>query len=229
MRTAVTLEIACFNAPAAITASQAGADRIELCTDRSAGGTTPPLSWLTTVKAAVTIPVYVMVRPRGGDFDYTELEFLEMQRTISTYKGHAHGFVFGLLTPDRRVDVARTRVLVEMARPRPCTFHRAFDETKNLLEALEDVCESGCEAILTSGGAETAAAGVEVLAMLVQRAAGRVVVMPGGGVRASNVQAIREATGAVVLHSSAVLGDSDEPDIKEIAHMRELATAPLLR
>lgn len=159
------LEICCFNSESAKVAAEAGmdqgamsalkettvnhalltgADRIELCSDREAGGVTPPLDWLTQIKSRhASTPVFVMVRPRGGDFLYTEEEFNIMKNNIATFKQHANGFVFGVLNPDKTVDTARTTELVRLASPLPCTFHKAFDDTPSLFKAIEDVISTG--------------------------------------------------------------------------------------
>lgn len=216
------LEVACFSPEHAILAHEAGADRIELCDDREAGGTTPPLLWLTTVRRHVTVPIFVMIRPRGGDFHYSKLEFARMKADIREFKPLADGYVFGMLKEDRKVDRAHTAELVELAHPLPCTFHRAFDDTPDTFEAFEDVISTGCRAILTSGGAATALAGVEVLAQLIRMSQGRITVMPGGSVRAKNINSLKGYTRATVLHSSGVLNGEDKPSADEIRAMKEL-------
>ena len=220
------LEIACFDAQSATTAFHAGADRIELCHGKDSGGTTPSISSLRQVKQHVTtIPVYVMIRPRGGDFVYSHTEFEQMNSEIDTFRDRVDGFVFGILTGEGRVDVQRTAELVRRAQGLPCTFHRAFDEVKDLGTALEDVVETGCEAILSSGGKRDAQAGATVLAGLVHQARGRIQILPGGGVRATNIRELREVTGADVFHSSGMLAGRTEADAEEIAAMKALLCA----
>ncbi|KAF2213801.1 hypothetical protein CERZMDRAFT_38154 [Cercospora zeae-maydis SCOH1-5] len=216
------LEIACFNAKSAAMAATAGADRVELCSNAAAGGVTPPSAWLSEVKAQVTTPVFTMIRPRPGNFRYSDAEFEEMRRSIAAFRSEADGFVFGLLDGDGRVDVARTAELVRLASPLPCTFHRAFDETADLMQALEDVVASGCHAILSSGGASDAAAGADVLRQLVEKAAGRIVVIAGGGIRLSNLQHICVTSGVSVCHSSALAANSPTPDDREMRHMKAM-------
>ena len=219
------LEICCFNADNAILAWKAGADRIEFCDDRDAGGTTPTLESLLGVKQQVTIPVFVMIRPRGGDFCYSDLEFDRMKADADAFKLRVDGFVFGILDQNQRVDVQRTAELVRRAHPLPCTFHRAFDETRDQFEALEDVITSGCHAILSSGGASNAIAGAGVLAELFDRASGRIIVMPGGGVRSKSISEIQVLTKANIYHSSAIDNGCTEPEASEIRlmkmHLRE--------
>ena len=215
------LEVCCFRPQDAITAFRAGADRIELCDKREAGGTTPPLEWLKEVKQNIPIPVFVMVRPRGGNFVYSDSEFLEMQATIKSLRSSADGFVLGILHDDHSIDVVRTAQLVAAAAPLPCTFHKAFDETPDPLEALAMVIDSGCRALLTSGQASTAQAGVEILSQLVRAARDQVTVIPGGGVRASNLADLQARTGAVVFHSAAARSIS-QPCCLEIRQLKAL-------
>ncbi|KXL51333.1 hypothetical protein M433DRAFT_60587 [Acidomyces richmondensis BFW] len=217
---AALLEIACFTPDHAILAFEGGADRIELCDNREVGGTSPSLQSLVKVKQHVTIPVFVMIRPRGGDFNYTADEFSQMQAKIKEFKQYADGFVFGVLDRQRQVDNSRTRQLVALARPLPCTFHRAFDETGDLFGALRDVVKTGCSSILTSGGAPTASSGIEVLAKLVHMAQGKITIIAGGGLRAKNILTVRGCTRAPVFHSSAVLKDQEGPSIEEIRQLK---------
>lgn len=222
-----TLEIACFNPESAIVASEAGADRIELCDNQDVGGTTPSPQWLADVKARVNIPVFVMVRPREGGFTHPDFEVEQMVADIDRLKSNADGFVFGILKQDHRIDVEKTSMLVRKAQPLPCTFHRAFDEAPEPFEALEAVIATGCSAILTSGGAPTVDGGVEVLRNLVEKAEGRVDIIPGGGLRLQNLSHIRRLTGACTFHSSALAPDATLPDEAEIRHMKRLLVEDL--
>ena len=178
------LEIACFTTESAITAWKAGADRIELCEDREAGGTTPSLEALVYVKQHVPIPVFAMIRPRGGDFNYASNEFERMKADIDAFKSIADGFVFGLLDEDCGVDTKRTALLVNRAAPLPCTFHRAFDRAREQPQALEDIITCGCQAVLSSGGCSDALSGAVILRGLVVQARDRITIIAGGGVRA---------------------------------------------
>lgn len=216
------LEIACFTPDSAIQAYQAGADRIELCKDRRAGGTTPPLDSILQVKQHVAIPVFAMIRPRGDDFNYTDEEFQQMLQDIDSFKPMVDGFVFGMLTDRNDVDVVRTTLLVEKALPLPCTFHRACDASRDKLQALEDIIACGCQDVLTSGGAPTAAAGLLVLRELVESAGARTQVIVAGGVRANNIVKLREGTKAQSFHSSGVLGRDDciEVDTSEVRQLK---------
>jgi copper homeostasis protein len=217
------LEIACFTTNSALIAQSAGADRVELCDGMSVGGLTPDHTSLAAIRNRITIPVNIMIRPRGGDFVYTDAEFEQMKGDIAHFKALASGFVFGLLSPAGGVDVERNRELVELAQPLPCTFHRAFDETApGTYDALEDVITCGFKTILTSGCEANAVAGVEVLAELVKRAQGRIAIMPGGSVRSSNVKSLRERTGADWYHSSAVVGEGDVASSAEVHLLKEV-------
>ncbi|KIW29509.1 uncharacterized protein PV07_05322, partial [Cladophialophora immunda] len=214
------LEIACFNPESAVAASEAGADRIELCDNADVGGTTPPSNWLTDLRDKIRVPINIMVRPRGGDFVYSPEEFQEMKDVIISLKSVADGFVFGILKQDRTVDTARTSELVKLAAPLPCTFHRAFDETPDLFQALEDIVDCGSRTILTSGGVSSAIQNCDVLAKLVKQADSRIVVMPGGGVRSANIEELKAKTDALVFHSSALIAAQNVADAAEIKQMK---------
>jgi copper homeostasis protein len=198
----ILLEISVESVEAAVAAQRGGAHRIELCADLGVGGLTPGLEQMQQVRNRTTLPIFVMIRPRVGDFVYSPEEFEQMQRDIAAAKRLGmNGIVFGLLTKGRQVDVQRVRELIEAARPLPVTFHRAFDEVENLDVALESVIDTGAARILTSAGAPTAPAGIEKLAQLVQAAMARIIILPGGGINASNALHVAEQTGARELHS----------------------------
>jgi copper homeostasis protein len=202
VRNELLLEISVQNVEAALAAERGGADRIELCENLNVGGVTPSVELMRAIRRRVRLPVFAMIRPRGGDFVYFPEEFLQMRRDIATAKRLGmDGVVFGVLTKDRQVDVQRARELIEAARPLPVTFHRAFDEVEDLDAALESVIEAGATRILTSAAAPTAPAGIEKLAQLVQAAGERIIILPGGGINASNALHVAKQTGARELHS----------------------------
>ncbi|KAK5723715.1 hypothetical protein LTR15_005415 [Elasticomyces elasticus] len=215
------LEICCFDPASAVLAYEAGADRVELCKDREAGGTTPSYDWLVDVRGRVRIPIFTMIRPRGGNFIYSDVEFDQMKSDIKDFKAHSDGFVFGILNNDGRIDVRRTAELVKAAAPLPCTFHKAFDDTPDLLEAFDDVLNTGCSAILSSGGAHTAQAGIESLGQLVRMSQQRITIMPGGSVRSSNISTLRAFTRADIFHSSAVPKGATEPSASEVRQLKD--------
>jgi copper homeostasis protein len=196
------LEISVETLEAALAAERGGTDRIELCEDLSLGGVTPSAELVSTVRAQVRVPIFVMIRPRAGDFVYSDAEFAEMKRSITSAKqSGVEGMVLGILRKDRQVDLLRTRELVELANPLAVTFHRAFDEASDLRQALEEVIQSGAHRILTSGGAKSAPEGAAVLAELVAAAGDRMVIVPGAGINAGNVLQVAQQTGAREFHS----------------------------
>jgi copper homeostasis protein len=196
------LEIAVESLEAAEAAQRAGASRIELCADLREGGTTPPIALVEAVRKTVNIPIFVMVRPRAGDFVYSAVEFEEMKAAIVAMKGAgAAGIVLGILRPDACVDIQRTGELVSLSNPLPVTFHRAFDETRSVFQALEDVNQTGAARILTSGGAESALDGVSAITELVNAAAGRITIVPGAGINADNISRLALGTRAREFHA----------------------------
>ena len=194
----------------ALAAERGGADRIELCTDLDIGGVTPPQLMIAETRRVLSIPVHVLIRPRGGDFRYTNDEFELMKSDVlSAKRAGVDGIVVGILNEDRTVDAKRTGVLVELARPMSVTFHRAFDETPDPHRALDDIIGVGIDRLLTSGRKPAAIEGVKIIKELVEWSAGRIIVMPGGGVREENARAIIEQTGAREIHGS-LRGAKDE-------------------
>jgi copper homeostasis protein len=196
------LEISVESLEGALAAERAGADRIELCGDLSHGGVTPGADLVRAVRTKVRIPIFVMIRPRAGGFMYSTAKFAEMKCSIVGAKESGmDGVVLGILRNDRRVDVEGTRELVELAEPLPVTYHRAFDESADLHQALDDVIQTGAKRILTSGGAKSALAGAAVLAELIAAAEERIVIVPGAGISALNIEQIAQRTKAREFHS----------------------------
>jgi len=198
------IEIAVFSLEAAIAACHAGAHRIELCSAPAEGGLTPSAATMRLAKKYVKIPIHVMIRPREGDFCYSEKEFETMLLDIAASKMVGmEGIVAGILNPDGTVDEKRTAILVDAAAPMNVTFHRAFDMVRDQDNALEAVIYAGCARILTSGGKQTALQGIERLAELVLKAGDRISIMPGSGIKNNNIKHITEITGAKEMHLSA--------------------------
>ena len=200
----IKLEIAVFSVEAALAAIKAGADRIEFCENPQEGGTTPSFGSLSTLISLTSKPVFPIIRPRGGDFLYTENEFNAMRSDILMVRKLDYpGVVLGLLNADGSIDTLRTKRLVDLASPMEVSFHRAFDRCNDPFKALEDIIATGCKRILTSGQVSNAADAMPLLKKLVEQAGDRIIIMPGSGVRSNNIKEIIQATGAKEIHSSA--------------------------
>lgn len=217
----ILLEIACFNSESVLIAAKAGADRVELCDDLQAGGITPSKASFEKVKNA-GIEIFVMIRPRGGDFSYSNADFEVMKQDILSFKKmNADGFVFGILK-ENEIDVERNKQLVELAKPLPCTFHRAFDQVSNSEKSLEDLITCGFIRVLTSGTKKSAEEGIEVLARLHDQAKDRIIILPGGGVRSVNCKSLLSKCKTSEIHTSAITGSTDIADPEEIQHIKQL-------
>jgi copper homeostasis protein len=215
------IEIACFNFESALIAQKAGADRVELCADMSVGGKTPSIEIIQQAREHLTIDLYVMIRPRGGNFVYSEAEFEQMKSEIETIKKlGVNGFVFGILKDDNTINIEQNKALVELSKPFPCTFHRAFDEVSDLKKALEDVISCRFSTILTSGTFPNVMEGKEFLKQLVIQANNRIEVMPGGGLRSTNISALDEMVNANWYHSSAITDVSEVASSEEIMQLK---------
>ena len=192
----------CVDSVAGVRAARAAsADRVELCADLLEGGITPSLGMILSARKIGDVGLHVMIRPRGGDFLYNEDEIATMEADIASAKSvGADGVVFGALVRDGRIDLALTERLVARARPASVTFHRAFDLTPDPAAALEMLIGIGVDRVLTSGQEPTAFEGAERIAALVEQAAGRIVVMPGGGITAKNIARVLAVTGAGEVH-----------------------------
>jgi copper homeostasis protein len=201
MRHSLTFEVCVDSIESALAAEQAGADRVELCSDLLEGGLTPSFGMLRAAREAVRLKVMVMIRPRGGDFCYSDVEFQAMQHDVRMAReAGADGIVVGLLAPDGTVDAGRTAALVALARPLAVTFHRAFDMTRDPFEALDSLIGLAVDRVLTSGQEASVVEGVDLIAALVRRAGTRIIVMPGGGITDRNIRKIVDATGVTDVH-----------------------------
>lgn len=215
------IEIACFNPESAIIAFESGADRIELCEGLSEGGTTPDFETVKKLGEKINIPMFVMIRPRGGDFTYTDEEFEQMKSDLVKLKSlSVDGFVFGILDENDGVNVEQNKTLVELAKPLPCTFHRAFDRAKDLENSLEKIIDCGFKTILTSGQKANVLEGKENLKKLVELSNGRIEILVGGGLRSSNIEEIREFTKAGYFHSSAITDGGAFANAAEIIFLK---------
>ena len=222
------LEITVETVGAALAAQRGGAQRIELCSELAKGGLTPGADVMRLARQKVRVPIFAMIRPRGGNFVYSAAEFETMQRDIETARQLGmDGMVLGLLKEDRHVDIRRTRKLVELARPLPVTFHRAFDVSADLRKSLEEVMDTGAARILTSGGAPSALEGLACLAELVAAAGDRLIIVPGGGINPSNILRVAQQSRAREYHSglSSFLPVADRHGDRFKAAVRRLTEA----
>jgi copper homeostasis protein len=196
------LEISVESVDAALAAERGGAHRIELCSNAQEGGTTPAPELLRAAREHVRLPIFTMIRPRPGKFLYSDTEFVAMLRDIdSAKKLQMDGIVLGLLNANGKIDIERTSRLVAHAMPLPVTFHRAFDECRDLSRSLEDVIKTGATRLLTSGGKRTAPEALEILADLVRLAGERITIMPGSGLHAGNIRKAARETHASEYHA----------------------------
>ncbi|WP_158856809.1 copper homeostasis protein CutC [Lunatibacter salilacus] len=199
----ILLECPVYTVEAALLAEKSGVDRIELCADIGEGGTTPSIGLFTFLRQRLSIPIMVMIRPRGGDFVYTEEELEVMATDVRQFKyAGASGFVFGILTPQGKVDEVACKQLISQAGELPCTFHRAIDISISLLDALESVIACGFARVLTSGGRNTVEEGLSAIQAMLMQAGSRIIVMPGGGTRVELLDSLYETGHLSEVHSS---------------------------
>lgn len=198
------LEVIGFDLGSCVTAQDCGADRIELCANPHEGGTTPSYGMIALARQSTSIQLFPIIRPRGGDFLYTDAEFRAMLADVGQCEQlGCDGVVIGMLRGDGRVDVDRCAELVRRAGSMQVTFHRAFDRVNDPAVALEDVIGIGCSRILTSGLRPNVDLGMDMLRRLVSQAGERITIMPGSGVRSTNLLELARFTGAHAFHSSA--------------------------
>ncbi|HZY40027.1 MAG TPA: copper homeostasis protein CutC [Mucilaginibacter sp.] len=206
MNAPILLEVCANSVESALAAQKGGAARVELCENLYEGGTTPSHGDILLARKLLHIKLYVLIRPRGGDFLYTDVEYeIITADVMHCIEAGCDGIVIGMLNADGTVDKARCGKLVQMAKRKGVgvTFHRAFDMCADLEQALDDIIDLGCERILTSGGKSTAIEGSRVIAELMQKAADRITIMPGSGVNEHNVEDLVRFTGVREVHSSA--------------------------
>ena len=205
------IEVIGFNIESCATAQAAGAHRIELCDNPYDGGTTASHGFIKAARKILTNQLFPIIRPRGGDFLYSDAEFDIMKTDVQLCKSlGCDGVVIGMLHADGSVDTARCKQLVDLAYPLGVTFHRAFDRTNDPFKALEDIISIGCERILTSGQKPTAMEATELIANLIDQADSRIIIMPGSGVRSENILELAEKTGAIEFHTSARVSTSSK-------------------
>jgi copper homeostasis protein len=216
------IEIACFNLDSVLIAEKSGADRVELCDNIALGGTTPNTHLVQQARENLTIDLYVMIRPRGGNFVYSVVEFEQMKSEISALKIlGVDGFVFGILKEDQTIQIELNSELVALASPLPCSFHRAFDAVTHYEQALEDVISCGFTTLLTSGTFSNVMEGKDVLKQLVVQAQNRIQIMPGGGLRSTNISELNERVNANWYHSSAITDGTEIASPEEISQLKK--------
>jgi copper homeostasis protein len=199
----VILEVCVDSVESAVAAERGGAHRVELCSNLFDGGVTPSAGLIARVRQSISVGLHVMIRPRGGDFCYSDDEYKIMRHDILTAKQlGADRIVLGILDLDGRVDIHRTKQLVELAAPLKVTYHRAFDMSLDLFASLRDLQTIGLHCVLTSGGEQTAAEGAETLKRLVAASSGRIAIMAGCGIEDHNVSSLIEQTGVREIHAS---------------------------
>lgn len=198
------LEVCAFNLQSSVIAERVGAKRVELCENPADGGTTPSYGTIKQTREKIGIALYPIIRPRGGNFFYDEDEFAIIKQDILLCKQlGCDGISTGVHLQSGEIDTGRLKRIVEWAYPMGVTCHRVFDATPDPFKALEEIIDCGCERILTSGQKTAAPDGIDILAKLVQQADGRIIIMPGAGVRSSNIEALINGTGATEFHTSA--------------------------
>lgn len=220
------IEICCGSIQSSANAKAGGAVRVELCQGLIEGGTTPSPATIEYAVKELGLQVFVLVRPRGGDFCYNELEIKTMEEDVEFCKrAGVAGIVVGFLHPDGSIDTELTRRFVKLAAPLPVTFHRAFDRCPEPLKALEQIIDCGCARILTSGCKPTAMEGADMLQQLVKQANGRIKILAGSGVTPENAAALRQKTGAPEIHGSCKITRPDgawETDAEQVKKLLEM-------
>lgn len=197
------LEVCAGSLSSALNAQAGGANRIELCDNLSQGGTTPSPGIIQQAVKMLKIPVFVLIRPRAGDFLYSDAEFDAMKEDILFCKEHrAEGVVLGILNPEGSVDMIRTGELVRLAKPMQVTFHRAFDMVRDPFQSMENIIKLGIDRILTSGQGDKASDGARLIRELIIQSAGRIIIMPGAGINEENILLLEQTTKAVEYHAS---------------------------
>lgn len=218
---ALLLEIACFDLPSALAAAANGADRIELCENYSVGGITPPREIIKQAKKRIKIPIHVIIRPRGGNFVYSEEELSQMKADILFCKEQKiNGIVFGILKSNRTVNAKANKKLLAICGAMQTTFHRAIDDCIEIEKQLTAVCKLGFNNVLTSGGKSNAELGIKTIYSLQKKFETKINIIPGGGIRAHNLKTIIKKSGCRQIHSSANLCD-----LKELKKIKKIISS----
>ena len=214
------LEVACFNVQSCFIAQEAGADRIEFCADYKVGGITPTPKDILEVRKLVHISLHVIIRPRGGNFIYSNEEIELMKHDILFCKQHhIDGVVFGILNSDNTININANKELVELAKPMSVTFHRAIDECIDIETAFNEIIELGFDKVLTSGGEKNALQGIETLKMCQEKFGNKINIIAGGGIRNNNIALIAKETKCKQFHSAALIDNDGLTNTIEIKHI----------
>jgi len=209
------LEVCANSYESALNAQKGGAQRIELCEDLAVGGLTPNFELSKKVISELNIPVFILIRPRDGDFNYSGEEFEQIKKDIILFKElGCKGIVSGILTKDNNIDISRTRELIELSKPLEFTFHRAFDEVLNPIQALHQLIKLKADRILTSGQAETAVKGLDLLKELINIAEKKIIIMPGSGVNINNILEFKKI-GSKEIHGSFIKDPNNKNSISD--------------
>jgi len=209
------LEVCANSYESALNAQKGGAQRIELCEDLAVGGLTPNFELSKKVISELNIPVFILIRPRDGDFNYSGEEFEQIKKDIIIFKElGCKGIVSGILTKDNNIDISRTRELIELSKPLEFTFHRAFDEVLNPIQALHQLIKLKADRILTSGQAETAVKGLDLLKELINIAEKKIIIMPGSGVNINNILEFKKI-GSKEIHGSFIKDPNNKNSISD--------------
>jgi len=216
------LEVACFNIKSALVAAEAGAGRIEFCANYSTGGVTPTLEDFKEIRKKIKVPIFVMIHPKAGSYSYSPKLFDMMKNSISTFaKAGADGFVFACMYTEQGINILQNKELVELASPLPCTFHRAFDPITDKEEAIQKIISCGFKRILTSGKAGKAVDNFDLIKKLQEKHKDQINILPGGGIRSTNVDQFKESRIFPEVHSAAILqGEvADKNEVQQLVKM----------
>ena len=217
------LEVACFNIESCILAQEAGADRIEFCSDYSVGGLTPSYEDIIKVKEKLHIPLHVIIRPHSKNFSYSQEDISVMKAAVLFCKNHhIDGVVFGVLDNNQKISIEINKELIELAGTMSTTFHRAIDESENIENGIQDLISLGFKRVLTSGGKQNALEGIEILKKLQEKFGQQIIIIPGGGIRSSTIEQIIKQTNCIEYHTAAITDFSEKVNPDEIKKLKEL-------
>jgi len=219
----MTLEIACFNVESCLIAQKAGVDRIEFCVNYPEGGITPSLNEILKAREIITIPLHIIIRPREGNFVYTRDEIDKMKSDILFCKENKiDGIVFGVLNESDKINIAVCKELLELCKPMKVSFHRALDSCEDIFSGIQTLIDLGFDTVLTAGGKRKAIEGKEILKLLQQQFGNKITIMPGGGIRSTNIYELKNTTNCKAFHSAALQDDSELVNSQEIRALQSI-------